>query len=152
MAAGSSGSGHASCGVRNIIKQLTRARSHQEELEDQRFLEPSLSLDIRLQSSRCLLQVLTSKALLIRHNRCRYKQPPTASMHIDSERREWTTQSQGLRAGWSKSPVCVFKCYPTRLGKGQISHPGTAVFVCILLAWWMDQKWSTLFRDRFGSI
>ena len=47
---------------------------------------------------------------------------------------------QGLRAEWSKSPVCVFICYTTRLGKGQISHPGTAVFVCFLLAWWMDQK------------
>ena len=34
----------------------------------------------------------------------------------------------------------------------QIGLSGKAVFVCFLLAWWMDERWNALFQDRLGSI
>ena len=33
-----------------------------------------------------------------------------------------------------------------------ISQPSKAVFVCFLLAWWMDGTWNAFFQNRKGSI
>ena len=47
---------------------------------------------------------------------------------------------QGLRTGTSNIPVCVYIGYSNRIEK-----VWTAVFVCFLLAWWMDLERFTLF-------
>ena len=62
-----------------------------------------------------------------------------------------------LKIAWishrhDKNPVCVIIWYSNRLGKVQIGHAGTAVFICFLLAWWMDQEWSTLFQAGLSTI
>ena len=49
---------------------------------------------------------------------------------------------QGSHPGWSENLVCAFICYPTCLEKVQISQVCKAVFVCFLLAWWMNEGWT----------
>ena len=59
---------------------------------------------------------------------------------------------QGLHPGWSDNTVCVIICYWTCLGNVQIGQSGKAVFVCFLLAWWMDERWTANLPRQVSSI
>ena len=54
--------------------------------------------------------------------------------------REGSRHLQACTAVMPNSPVCVKMFHSNRPEKVHIGHANTAVIVCFLLAWWMDQK------------